>query len=367
MIYLDHAASSPLLPEVAELLSRSLKEDFANPSSAHRLCRDLSHRLEDARRVLLDLLCGLELYQFVFTSSASESNNTLIQGIDWKEGDEILISRTDHPSVVVPAESLMAKGVQLVTEVGPKTRAVFLTLVNSQSGAIVGPEKIKEFKKNHPKVLLFVDGVQAMGKFPWMRTLLKDGVIDGLSISAHKMGGPKGVAGFYLKNGVQLRPLLVGGGQENSLRASTVAVPLVFGFQRAAELRDRRLAEIEKVSALNLSLRESLKEIPAIRFPFGPPPETSPFILSFVLPPVSSDIVLRHLEEKGIILSSTSACSSRIKGKNPVLLALGIPESEHKWVLRVSLSQETTEAEIKTFAQELKAVHAKLSRLLGGN
>jgi cysteine desulfurase len=237
-------------------------------------------------------------------------------------------------------------------------RLVILTHVNNQSGTIVDISRLSgQIKAISPYTHIHVDTAQGFGKIPFS---LKEGHIDSLCISAHKIGGPKGIAALYLRSGVQLSPLLYGGGQEEGLRSSTQAAPLVFSFyEAAADAMNSLEFSLDHVTAMNQLTRESLEEkISIVQFPFVK--YSSPYILTFILPGIPSDIVLRHLEQQGIMISTTAACSSRIKSADPVFTALHLPVDEHKFVLRVSFSHETTGVDILRFCDTLASIYDEL-------
>ena len=378
MLYLDYAASAPIRPGALEVLETSMKEDFANPSSAHHLGRELKQRIDTCRETFLQLLGAKSKDLLIFTGSATESNNMVIEGIDLHAGDAVMVSFADHPSVTAPIERLGKRGIRvieiplrpdgtpdepaflkLLTET---VKLVILTHVNNQSGAVLDVIRLsREIKAIIPNTHIHVDAAQGFGKLP---LIFKNGPIDSLSISSHKLGGPKGIAGLVVREGVRLVPLLYGGGQEGGLRSSTVAAPLVFSFFRAsAEAVENIDTSLAQVTRLNRLARENLKaKIPTLRFPFEE--SSSPYILSFILPGISSDIILRHLEQRGIMISSTSACSSRLKGANPVFTALHLPVKEHKFVLRASFSHETTENEVLSFCDALGAIYHELKNYI---
>jgi cysteine desulfurase len=377
MLYLDYAASAPLGPAALKVLETSMREDFANPASAHRLGRELLRRIEDCRQTFLQLLGTHGDERVVFTGSATESNNMVIGGLELEAGDGVVVSLADHPSVTVPAERLKDRGVRVIPlplhEDGTPDEAAFfpllsetvklviLTHVNNQSGTMIDIARLsREIKIRFPKSHIHVDGAQGFGKIP---LLLREGQIDSLSLSSHKIGGPKGVAGLVLRGGVRLSPLLLGGGQEGGLRSSTQAAPLVFSFCEAAgEAVTGIPPALAQVTQLNRFARHCLQEkIPAIRFPFAA--HSTPYILTFILPGISSDIILRHLEQKGIILSSTSACSSKLKGIDPVFTALHLPKQEHKFVLRASFAPGITEADLLRFCNTLASIYRDLKKL----
>jgi cysteine desulfurase len=205
-----------------------------------------------------------------------------------------------------------------------------------------------------------VDAVQSFGKIP----LELCPSIDSLSVTSHKLGGPKAIAGLFLKNGHKISPLLLGGGQENGFRSGTVAFPLIQAFHKAMEISHQNLLEsLKKITSLNEEIRKRLTHIiPTIQFPFL---ATSPYVLSLVLPNISSDIILRHLEEHEIYLSSTSACSSKIVGHNPALLALGLPEKLHKSFLRISMGPLTSSHEVDALIEEFQRTWENLKHLQG--
>jgi cysteine desulfurase len=374
ILYLDYAASTPLRPGALQVLETSMKEDFANPASAHRLGRDLRRRIETCREKFLEFLGAGEGDKLIFTGSATEANNTIIRGLGLRTGDPVVFSFADHPSVTAPMERLEKRGSQVkelplqrdgtpeepafLKLLDKAVRLVILTHVNNQSGTITDICRLSnEIKAITPNTHIHVDAAQGFGKIPFS---LKEGHIDSLCISSHKIGGPKGIAGLYLRGGVQLSPLLYGGGQEEGLRSSTQAAPLVFSFYEAAADAMKSIDfSLDHVTAMNQLARERLKEkISMLRFPFIK--YSSPYILTFILPGIPSDIILRHLEQEGIMISSTAACSSGIKGTDPVFTALHLPIDEHKFVLRVSFSHETTGVDIMRFCGTLASIYDDL-------
>ena len=374
ILYLDYAASTPLRSGALQVLETSMKKDFANPASAHQLGKDLQRRIEACRVKFLEFLGAREGDKLIFTGSATEANNTIIRGIGLRAGDAVAFSFADHPSITAPMEILGKRKIQvnelplqkegipdemaLLKLLDKTIRLIIFTHVNNQSGTITDISRLSsQIKAISPDTHIHVDAAQGFGKIP---ISLKGGHIDSLCMSAHKIGGPKGIAGLYLRNGVQLSPLLYGGGQEEGLRSSTVAAPLIFSFCEAVvEAMNSFEFTLDHVTAMNQLARDSLKEkISAVRFPFVK--YSSPYILTFILPGIPSDIILRHLEQQGIMISSKSACSSRIKGTDPVFTALHLPIDEHKFVLRVSFSHETTGVDILRFCDTLASIYNEI-------
>lgn len=376
MNYFDHAASSIIYPEVLEILSIAEAKDFANPSAQHSLGHDLNEKIEEFRAAFLQALGAKNQDNFVFTSSATESNNTVIKGLKLIPGDIVVYCKADHPSITAPVEFLaLESGVQLReitlnadgdldldlfgSLIDEKVKLVVLCHVNNQSGVIYPIETLARLIKEKSTAHIHVDAVQSFGKIHFKLTP----EIDSLSFSSHKLGGPKGIAGLFLKANHQVRPLLLGGGQENGFRSSTVAYPLVAGFHAAMKLSLAELSSsFSKTANSNEIIRAKLSmAIPSIQFPFK---LTSPYIVSFILPGISSDIILRHLESRQVYISSTSACSSKKTGFNPTLAAMNIPEKFHKNFLRISLGPKTSESEVEVLIHEFISVWESIKHML---
>ena len=377
MIYLDCAASTPLHPEVLEELQRAQREDFANPSSAHKFARDLSRKIEMAGRLIRGCLGGGRDDYLVFTSGATEANNTLIKGLPLGPGDEILMTLADHPSLTVPAAEQVVRGVvvkeyplgssgeidgaRLVGRMTPHTRLVLLSSVNSQSGNWHDLGSLVErIRGDYPEVLIHLDATQSFTKLP-----LNIEGIDSVAFSGHKIGGPKGIGGLYGKKSVVLKPLFHGGGQQEGRRSSTLAAPLILALAKAVEVGAReRDGGLSQAREKNIALRKKLMErVPELVFPF-PLEKTSPYILTFVFPGIPSDIVLRHLEEEDIFLSSTSACSSKKRGFNKTFAALGIIPDWHENVLRLSFGRDLAYGQIDEFVDSFGKIADKLGFLI---
>jgi len=371
MNYFDHAASTFLYPEVLEELQSSLKEDFANPSAQHILGHELSEKISFYRQDFLKILGAGKNDSFIFTSSATESNNTVIRGLTFLEGDTILYCRADHPSVTAPIENtgVVLKEIILNNDgainlekfneaLDTNVKLVVLTHVNNQNGVILDIPLLAKLVKEKTKAHVHIDAVQSFGKIPFKVT----SEIDSVSITSHKIGGPKGIAGLYLRNAHSVKPLLLGGGQENGFRSSTESFPLIKAFYKAMKMATSELtASSQKVAQFSELIKKELRQsIPSIQMPFL---ETSPYIVSFILPGISSDIILRHLETRDVFISSTSACSSKQSGFNPSLLAMQIPERFHKNFLRVSLGPKTTEEEVKNLLREFVSVWQSVSHV----
>ncbi|MEN8223681.1 MAG: aminotransferase class V-fold PLP-dependent enzyme, partial [Acidobacteriota bacterium] len=274
MIYLDHAASTSMWDEALEVLMTSSREDFSNPSSSHKFGKGILKKIENSRKFMLDFLEADPLYDLFFTSSATESNNTVIKGLNLSEGDIVYVSEADHPSLLKPAQSLENSGViikyipmedsgginveELLNLLNGKEKLLILSFVNNQSGNIIDVTGIgASIKAKCDQIHVHVDGVQGFCKLPFS---LGGGVIDSFSVSSHKIGGVKGAAALYLRKGLVVSPLLSGGGQEGGMRSSTRPAPLILSFCEAVNhLSGRYEKDIEYVSGLNRKMRDILK------------------------------------------------------------------------------------------------------------
>lgn len=372
MNYFDHAATTAIYPEVLDLLNRSFREDFANPNSQYMLGKDLLSKIDESRVFFLKVLNAKKDDSFIFTASATESNNTVIKGIEFNAGDVVLYSKADHPSLVEPIEKMTAEKKLILKNIPadieafkelitPDVKLVALTHVNNQSGVICDIEKLSQLVKEKSSAHVHVDAAQSFAKI----NINVEKFIDSMSITSHKIGGPKGVAGLYLKKGHKVKPLLLGGSQESGFRASTQVYPLIAAFTLASKISLAKKNEsFQTLKKIRKDLEDSLKKIlPKVQFPF-PYENTSPYILTFILPGISSDIFLRHLETRNFYLSSTSACSSKIKGFNPTFAALDIAENYHKNVIRLSFGMDTNSESVNELSDAITSVWSDLKYLV---
>jgi cysteine desulfurase len=359
MNYFDHAASTYIYPQVLDLLNSSFKEDFANPNSQHLAGANVLKKMEEARLFFLKSLGADRNHFFIFTSSATESNNTVMKGLDFNVGDIIIYSKADHPSIVEPIEhmakifKLQLKNIELDQNglinsdefkrlIEPNVKLVALTHINNQSGVINDIDLLSKLVRENSSAHIHIDAAQSYTKIDFK----VNDAIDSVSFASHKVGGPKGVAGLFLKKNHKVKPLLLGGGQEGGLRSSTQAYPLIAAFAEASRISlNKREESFQKNEKIKETIEAALiKLIPQLRYPFK---NTSPYISTFIMPGISSDVILRHMESRGFFLSSTAACSSKQKGFNPILAALNIAEIYHKNVIRLSLSHDTDMDEAK--------------------
>ncbi len=371
-IYLDCAASMPIRDSSLKVINESMKEDYANPSALHKLGRNLSKKIEEAREDILESIKGEEHGKVVFTSSATESNNLIIQGLQFQKDDIIFYSSADHASLVGPLEYLRKeRGIILkelplrkgnievesfLKNLDQKVKMVVMSHVNNHTGNRQDIANIcQTIKSFRPNCHIHLDAVQSYSKYS---INLNEILADSLTISSHKIGGPKGIAALFIKSGVEIDPLLIGGGHEAGIRASTLAAPLIFGFLEAIKEAFRSQSqEINHVKELNQLARSILSSDKDITFPFYND-SNSDYILTVLTPGVSTDILVRHLEIEDIYCSTSSACSSKVRSRSKVLEALGLDEKLHKNILRLSFSVFNTKDDVETACNRL-LVHYK--------
>jgi cysteine desulfurase len=377
MIYLDSAATTPLLPDVRRAMEPYLDGEYGNASSSHGAGRRARRAIEDAREAVAAALGGRPR-EIVFTSGATESNHLALVGLaeaSRSRGDHIVTTAVEHPSVLETCARLRSRGFR-VTEVPvdpgarvrpsdvagavtPETILVSVMWVNNEVGT---EQPIAELRSAIDRsVPLHADAAQALGK---VAVQVRD--VDLLSFSAHKMHGPKGVGGLWVRPGIALAPVILGGGQEFERRAGTENVAGIAGLARAIGLSCGNLGpNRRRMEALRERLREGLVALGGIRVN-GDPEHRAPHILSLTLDGVESEALLLALDAEGICVSSGSACASLSLEPSHVLGAMGRSEEEARRSVRLSVSALTTELEIEETLRRVPAVLARLGRAATG-
>lgn len=355
MIYLDNSATTRPFDSVIKAVSDNMSENFGNASSLHRMGINAEKVLKDAKKTILDKL-SLD-GEIIFTSGATESNNTVLRGVSkaYKHGGrEIVTTSFEHPSVERPLSKLGESGYDII-KVSPKgaddfeqrvidavtdkTLMVSVMWVNNETGFITDTARIyTAVKRKNPKTIVHVDAVQGFCKLP-AKTLKADFI----SLSAHKIHGVKGIGALYCAKGMRFEPLIYGGGQQKNLRSGTEPIDLIAGFAEAV----RSYPDCtEKYAALNERLVQKLSELPDIGINSY---NNAKNILNFSVRGVRSEIMLHHLEQREIYVSSGSACS---KGKTSgVLSEFGVSDKDADCAIRVSMSPFTSESDIDALVQ----------------
>ena len=367
-IYLDHNATTPIAPEVLERVTSVLKNQVGNPSSLHSEGRSARVLLDEAREQVASLI-GASPSEIIFTSGGTEANNLALLGVALglgKIGDHIVTSQVEHPSILNPCLQLERLGFEVdrvtVNSLGcidsfkgyltESTLLVSMQHANSETGVLQDIERVGEIAREK-KILFHTDAVQSVGKIPLRVHELP---VDMLSISAHKLNGPKGVGALYLRNGTpDLFSLVCGGRQEKKRRGGTENVAGIVGFGKACELAQNRLSS-QKTSALS-SLRDHFLHLISERISgvevFGDLDNMLPNTLNLGFEGVEGDTLLIALDMAGLAVSTGSACSSGAGLPSPVLTAMGIPTNKINSSIRFSLGFSTTMGEIEKSAEIL--------------
>ena len=367
-IYLDNSATTRCFPEAAALMNEIFLEDYGNPSSMHHRGVTAERRVLEAKKTLAGLLKVKEKNLY-FTSCGTESDNLAIIGgalAAQRRGRHLITTRIEHPAVLEAMKYLEAQGFEITylgvdrdglvsaeeaaAAVRPDTILVSVMHTNNEIGSVQPIEEIgRAVKAVNPRVLFHVDAVQGFGK---SLILPKRMHIDLLAASGHKIHGPKGVGLLYVADGARLEPLLHGGGQQGGMRSGTENVPGIAGMALAAKLLCGNLDEDrQRLFAMKNRLIDRLREIPDIEFNGRTDETAAPHILSVRVRGVRAEVLLHALEDKGIYVSSGSACSSNHPRPSETLAAIGTPASEMDNSIRMSLSVMNTMEEMDAAAQ----------------
>jgi len=376
MIYFDYAATTPINPEILESYNELLKKYYANSASMHIMGAQVDSLQNRARKQIADLL-GVKSEEIIFTSGASEANNTALKGValrNQKKGKHIITTMVEHPSVLNTCKQLESlygfeitylpvnKEGKVELEVLEKairkdTILVSLIFVNNETGSINDIEGIGSFlKNNYPHIIFHTDATQGIGKFALN---LRD--IDLLSLSAHKLNGLKGSGLLVKKQEVKLEPLINGGDQEFGYRAGTsnwpVNVMLAKTLRFAFESKDQNYQIVKRYYDEIRAFLEAREDIQ-----INSPKDGSPYILNFSLKNTKSAVVAGFLEKEGICVSTVSACSAHKALKSYVIEAIYQDEKRASSSLRISLSPLTTEDEIVLLLKALDKALKEIKR-----
>lgn len=368
MIYLDHNATTPLDERVLEAMRPYLGPFYGNPSSLHRLGR-ISRGAIDTAREQVAALVGAQASEVVFTASGTEADNLALKGLAARlPTGAVATSPAEHPAVLAPLEYLGRHGWRLQTlslddqgrladdwrEVlaGPDLRFASVMLANNETGVLQNVAELASHLRAHGR-WLHCDAVQAAGKIPL--DFRKCGT-HMLSLSSHKIYGPKGAGALIVEAGVPLEPLLHGGGQERDLRGGTENVAALVGFGKAAELARSELDQrSQHLHSLRLSLESGLTELAGVTI-FAPRAERLPNTVQFSLTGIDGEALVMALDRRGFAVSSGSACASGAGEPSPVLLAMGVAPSVAKGAIRVSLGKDNCGDHITRFLDTLKSI-----------
>ena len=377
MIYLDNNATTRVAPEVLDAMQPYLGEFFGNPSSAHAPGREMKRAIEDAREQVASLLGAADTSEIVFTSCGSESDNWAIRGVLAAQSAKkhIITTLVEHEAVRNLCRLLENEGYE-VTWLGvdqngeldldslraalrPDTALVSIMLANNETGVLFPINEIGAIVHENSQAAFHVDGVQAVGKIP-----INLENVDLFAMSGHKLHAPQGIGALYIRKGVSLSPLIIGGAQEQGRRAGTSAVPNIVGLGAACRLarEDDDHARVERLR--NRLEDEILRNVPNARLNGTADrskrlPNTSNISFEYV----DGQNILMHLDQAGICVSTGSACHSTTHESSPTLRAMNVPYTAAQGSIRFSLGRYNTDEDVETTLKVLPGIIAKLAAM----
>lgn len=376
-VYLDHNATTPLDPRALEAMLPFLTEHHGNPSSVHRFGRTARSAVDRAREQVADLV-NVQSGQVIFTSGGTEANNLAIKGVAaLNRPGHVVIGATEHPSVVESATSLGDNGWRAVvlpvdgngrlveseidTVLSLRPALVSVMWANNETGVVQDIASLSARVREHGG-LMHTDAVQAAGK---IEMDFSASGVNLMSLSAHKLNGPKGIGALIVDKSVELKPLLHGGGQEKNRRSGTENVAAIVGFGAAAGLAKSRLADYRaRLKTLRDHLESGLRALDGVEI-FGATAERLPNTVCFGAAGIDGETLLLGLDRAGIAVSSGSACSSSHREPSPVLQAMGIEPSLALSAIRVSLGFGSTEQDVEDLMTALVMQWRQLRRTSG--
>ena len=373
-IYLDNSATTKVCREATDAMMKMLTENYGNPSSLHSKGIEASKSLENARQNLADALsCSKD--EIFFTTSGTTANNTAIFGAvnaNRRKGNRIITTSLEHPSVSECMKKLEDQGfeiirlrpdmhgafspIELMNAINSKTVLVSIMAVNNEIGTINPINQIKTaLKRASSDALIHVDAVQAFGKIP-----LNPGKagIDLMTVSSHKIHGPKGAGALYIRKGVKIQPHVVGGGQEKSIFSGTEAMPAIVGFGAAVKSLPNITQELAETKATRDYFVREVTKIGGVHI--NSPDDALPYIINLSVLGVPSQTIVNSLSEQGIYVSAGSACK---KGhRSEVLTAIGLDPKRIDSAIRISLSRYTTKHDLDEVVKALDKIVMRIRR-----
>lgn len=378
MIYFDNAATTRVFPEVVKVMQDAMESSYGNPSAKHMKGMEAENLVKKAQEVIAKTLKA-KPKEILFTSGGTESNNTALIGTalaNQRKGKHIITTKIEHASVYEPIAWLCEQGFeityldvtsegiidleQLKNAIREDTILVSCMMVNNEIGAIEPIEEAgKIIKEKNPETIFHVDAIQAYGKMPIIPKNLK---IDLLSMSGHKIHGPKGIGFLYIKEGTKIQPIIFGGGQQKGMRSGTENVPGIVGLACACEKMIKNDYEnAQRIREVKEYFQERIKEIEDIKDNSG----QAPHIASISFKKIRSEVLLHALEDRGIYVSSGSACSSNKKQVvSGTLNAIALADEYKDGTLRFSFSIENTKEEVDETIEVLKELVPMLRKFV---
>ena len=361
--YLDNSATTRVFPEVVELMVKTMSEDYGNPSSMHTKGVEAEQYIKEATKTFAQIL-KVQEKEIYYTSGGTESDNWALIGTalaNRRTGNHIVVTAMEHPAVGAVADFLEKQGFAVtrlsVDEKGridpekikeavrEDTIVVSMMYVNNEIGAVQDIAALSRIiKEKNPHTYVHVDAIQAFGKY---HIYPKRMGIDMLSVSSHKLHGPKGVGLLYIDEKVKIVPIIYGGGQQKGMRSGTDNVPGIAGFALAAKLTYTDLdSKVERMYQLKQKLVDGLLALGDVHIHGMAVREGAPHIVSAAFVGVRSEVLLHTLEDRGIYVSAGSACSTHKRNASPTMQAIQAPRQLTESTVRFSLAETTTEEEI---------------------
>lgn len=382
-VYLDNSATTKQYREVNQAMIYAMEQNFGNPSSLHSLGLDAEKKVKEARKIFAASLSAKE-DEVYFTSGGTEADNTVIFGISEAKkrmGNKIITTRVEHPAVLEACKRLEQKNYEIVyigvdqkcrinleelrDAIDDKTILISVMSVNNENGTVMPLKEIdeirKEYNKNHGCGILFhTDGVQGYGKIN-----MKNTGADLISVSGHKIHGPKGIGGLYINKSVTLPSYIVGGGQEKNIRSGTENVPGIIGFGTAIKLMENNFENrINSMGEVRKYLLEGIKaEVKDILINSIEGEGAAPSVLNISFLGTRGEVLLHTLEQDRIFVSTGSACSSNKKGQSHVLKAMGLTDKEIEGAIRFSFNEFNTKEEMDYVIDKIKLAVGRFRRL----
>lgn len=376
-IYLDNSATTRAFDEVVDVVSRVMREDFGNPSSMHQKGVEAERYVKESKEMIAKTL-KVQEKEIFYTSGGTESDNWALMGgasANSRAGKHLITTKVEHPAILQTMEYLESIGYEvtylsvdkqgvirleeLEQAIRPDTILVSIMHVNNEVGAVQPVEEAGLLiKRINPKTLFHVDAVQSFGKY---RIFPKKCKIDMLSVSGHKIHGPKGTGFLYVDEHVKIKPIVFGGGQQKGMRSGTENVPGVAGIGKATQLMYRNLAEdVEKLYGLKRYFTDEIQKIENVKVNGPLYEEGAPHIVSVSFAGVRSEVLLHALEDRGVYVSAGSACASNKHSVSATLKSMGVAQDMLDSTIRFSFSIFTTKEEL---AYTLKCLNELLPML----
>jgi len=374
MLYFDHSATTPIHPDVLSLINGLNQDIYGNPSSIHAAGRKAKHVVETARKQIAAAI-NCTSKEIIFTGGGSEANNLVLWNMIYRNRKHVITSAIEHPAILAVLRQLEHLAIthtivpvnkygcvnpeDIDSAIRDDTGLITIMLANNEVGTVEPLQDIAKIAKKH-NVHFHSDGVQVLGKLP---IDVQELGVDMMSFSAHKFYGPKGVGALYIKEGIAMKPLIAGGSQEKSLRAGTENVGGIAGLGCAAELVTKSLSDVDRtLTALETQFKTKFSEQHTNIIYNGFEDNHLPGLISLTIPGIASDLLLIHLDNEDIAVSSGSACSAGTISPSPVLKAMGINDKQNLETIRISAGRDNTSTEVAQLIESMTRAIATIRR-----